>query len=122
MPVELEKIDRYSFPSGLLDFTVRSDGELLYAACMDGIYELPLSSFTPAQAVVNEADKDITKDKKDNSEKSKGKAKPQRIGRHGSYVSSVALIESTHSLLTASYDGTFQIRDLSAIGQSPGSE
>jgi WD40 repeat protein len=109
MPVELEKIDRYSLPSGLLDFTVRSDGELLYAACMDGIYELPLLSLTPEQSATNKSDKD----KKD---KLKEKAKPHRIGRHGSYVSSVALIESTHSLLTASYDGTFQIRDLSANG------
>ncbi|MCY2986088.1 MAG: hypothetical protein NTY15_20860 [Planctomycetota bacterium] len=117
MPVQLEKIDRYSFPSGLLDFTVRSDGELLYAACMDGIYELPLSSLassslTPEQPAANESDKE-------KNEKLKGKTKPRRIGRHGSYVSSVALIESTHSLLSASYDGIFQIRDLSGSGTVP---
>ena len=117
MPVELEKIDRYSFPSGLLDFTVRSDGELLYAACMDGIYELPLPSLAPEQTAGNDSDKD--KDKTDKKERPKAKAKARRIGRHGSYVSSVALIESTHSLLSASYDGTFQIRDISATEAVP---
>lgn len=88
MTIELKKIDRYAFPSGVLDFAVMSDGQRLYAACMDGIYEL---QFT---------------------EPSKEKAKPKRIGRHESYVSSVALIESTHSLLSTAYDGTFQIRNL----------
>ena len=88
MTIELKKIDRYAFPSGVLDFAVMSDGQQLYAACMDGIYEL---QFT---------------------EPSKEKAKPKRIGRHESYVSSIALIESTHSLLSTAYDGTFQIRNL----------
>lgn len=91
MTIELEKIDRYAFPSGVLDFAVRSDGQRLYAACMDGIYELPFA------------------------EPAKEKSKPFRIGRHGSYVSSVALVESANTLLTAAYDGTFQVRDLAAI-------
>ena len=90
MTIELKKIDRYAFPSGVLDFAVMSDGQQLYAACMDGIYEL---QFTEPS-------------------KEKEKAKPKRIGRHESYVSSIALIESTHSLLSTAYDGTFQIRDL----------
>ncbi len=88
MIIEFEKIDRYSFPSGMLDFAVKLDGQRMYAACMDGIYELPLA------------------------DASTEKAKPHRIGRHGSYVSSVALIESTNKLLTTSYVGTFQVRDL----------
>ncbi len=88
MTIELKKIDRYSFPSGVLDFAVKSDGQRLYAACMDGIYKLELA------------------------EPTKEKDKPKRIGRHGSYVSSVALMESTHSLLTTAYDGTFQVREL----------
>ncbi len=92
MPVQLEKIDRYSFPSGIMDFVVRSDGERLYAGCMDGLYRLPLPIESPS--------------------KDKPKIKPTRIGTHGSYVSSIALIESTNSLLSAAYDGTFQIRKL----------
>ncbi len=93
MAVQLEKIDRHSFPSGVMDFAVNSEGDRLYAGCMDGIYELRLPAANPS----NE------------------KVKPTRIGRHGSYVSSVGLIESTHSLLSASYDGTFQIRGLSGV-------
>lgn len=88
MKIELNKIDRYAFSSGVLDFAVMADGLRLYAACMNGIYELQFE------------------------DSAKEKAKPKRIGRQGSYVSSVALIESTQSLLTAAYDGTFQIRDL----------
>ena len=95
MTIELNKIDRYAFPSGVLDFAVMSHGQRLYAACMDGIYELHFA------------------------EPAKEKAKPKRIGRHASYVSSVALIESTHSLLTAAYDGTFQIRDLAGSLAGP---
>ena len=95
MTIELNKIDRYAFPSGVLDFAVMSHGQRLYAACMDGIYELHFA------------------------EPAKEKAKPKRIGRHASYVSSVALIESTHSLLTAAYDGTFQIRDLAGSLEGP---
>ena len=88
MTIELEKIDRYSFPSGVLDFAVKSDGQRMFAACMDGIYELPLA------------------------DASTEKAMSHRIGQHRSFVSSVALIESTNKLLTTSYDGTFHVRDL----------
>ena len=95
MTIELKKIDRYAFPSGVLDFAVMSDERQLYAACMDGIYEL--------QFAASEMEK----------------TKPKRIGRHGSYVSSVSLIESTQSLLTAAYDGTFHIRDLSGSLAGP---
>jgi len=65
MPVELEKIDRYSFPSGVLDVTLRSDGELLYAACMDGIYELPLTHLVTDDPARNEiAPNDSVKEEK----------------------------------------------------------
>ena len=103
MTIELEKIDRYSFPSGVLDFTVKSDGKRLFAACMDGIYELQFPESVSEGKDSGEAIKD---------EKSKAKASPYRIGRHNSYVSSIALIESNNMLLSTSYDGTFQIRDL----------
>ncbi len=102
MTIELKKIDRYAFPSGVLDFAVMADGLRLYAACMDGIYELQFED--PVK------------------EKEKEKGKPKRIGRHRSFVSSVALIESTHSLLTAAYDGTFQIRDLAGSLAGPATD
>ena len=103
MTIELEKIDRFSFPSGVLDFQVKSDGKWLYAACMDGIYALPFDASDSVEPTTAEKPK---------GEKSKTKTKPHRIGRHGSYVSSIALIESSNFLLSTSYDGTFQIREL----------
>ena len=103
MTIELEKIDRYSFPSGVLDFIVKSDGKRLYAACMDGIYELPFRDSNSSEPTAAEATK---------GEKANSTSKPHRIGRHGSYVSSIALIESSNALVSTAYDGTFQIREL----------
>ena len=73
-------------------FALKSNGKGIYAGCMDGIYELVLPK----------------------PEDANSKSKPTRIGSHGSYVSSVALIESSQSLLSAGYDGTYQIRKLIA--------
>jgi WD40 repeat protein len=113
MTIELEKIDRYSFPSGILDFALKSDEKRLFAACMDGIYEL---SFPDSES--NES----APDEKSKDGKSTAKTKPHRIGRHASYVSSIALIESSNVLVSTAYDGTFQIRELPIATTAPSSE
>ena len=91
MPIALEKLDRIAFPMGVMDLSVHSDGLMAYAACMDGIYQCALPVDPKA------TDKPI----------------PTRIGQHTSYVSGIALMESNSSLVSTSYDGTLQIRDLS---------
>ena len=91
MPIALEKLDRIAFPMGVMDLSVHTDGLMAYAACMDGIYQCALPVDPKA------TDKPI----------------PTRIGQHTSYVSGIALIESNSSLVSTSYDGTLQIRDLS---------
>jgi WD40 repeat protein len=92
MPIELEKIDRVSFPMGIMDLAVTSDGSTAYAACMDGVYAYRFPS-----------------DSKDSATE---KSKPIRIGQHTSYVSGIGLIESSLSLISTSYDGSIQFRDL----------
>lgn len=90
MKIELERIDRTSFPMGIMDLAVASDGSKAFAACMDGLYEHRFS-------VPNEGT-EITK--------------PFRIGMHSSYVSGIRFIESSSSLISCSYDGTVQCRNL----------
>ena len=90
MPIELEKLDRIAFPMGIMDLAVRSDGLMAYAACMDGIYQCSLQ-------VERKADE---------------KPIPICIGRHSSYVSGIALVESKSTLVSTSFDGTLHIRDL----------
>lgn len=92
MKIELEKNGRYSFPMGVLDVTFRIDEQRAYVACMDGIYALEIPP----------------RDSKD------AKPKPVCIGRHSSYVSGVALLKDDRELATTAYDGTLQIRNLSA--------
>jgi WD40 repeat protein len=91
MPIELEKIDRTSFPMGVMDLAVQRDGRAAFVGCMDGIYrcEFPTEDSPQDQVPL-----------------------PICIGRHGSYVSGVALHQSKSSLISASYDGTIQIRNL----------
>lgn len=90
MSIALEKLDRIAFPMGIMDLSIRSDGLMAYAACMDGIYQCVL----PVDP------------------KASDKPNPVRIGQHTSYVSGIALLESNSSLVSTSYDGTLQIRDL----------
>jgi len=90
MKIELEKTGRYSFPMGILDFALRGDEQVAYAACMDGVYSLAI----PARDAKEE------------------KPKPICIGRHSSYVSGVGLLKDDAELATAAYDGTLHIRQV----------
>lgn len=90
MKIELEKTGRYSFPMGILDVAIRDDEQRAYAACMDGLYSLAIPP----------------RDAKDE------KPKPVCIGRHGSYVSGVALSKDGSEITTTAYDGTLQVRPL----------
>ena len=92
MKIELEKNGRYSFPMGILDIAIRSDEQRAYAACMDGLYSLAI----PARDAKDE------------------KPKPVCIGRHGSYVSGVALTKDEAEITTTAYDGTLHVRPLAA--------
>ena len=96
MKIELERTGRYSFPMGILDLAVRADEEFAYAACMDGVYALAIPS----------------RDSKDE------KPKPVCLGRHGSYVSGVALLKEESELASTAYDGTLQIREVSKGSQA----
>jgi hypothetical protein len=88
MKIELTKTGRYSFPMGVMDLAVRQDDRIAYAACMDGVYALPL----PAREAGDE------------------KPKPICLGRHASYTSGVGLLLDDASIATSGYDGMFQIR------------
>jgi hypothetical protein len=129
MTIELEKADRFAFPTGILDLVVTADGQRAYAACMDGIYQLDLPPL-PARTVEktdkanpasdekapakSSTDKPGTADKPTDTD-APPKPKPKRIGQHDSYVSGIGLIESTGKLLTTAYDGSFHIRDLTKL-------
>ena len=92
MKIELEKNGRYSFPMGILDIAIRGDEQRAYAACMDGVYSLAIPP----------------RDAKDE------KPKPVCIGRHGSYVSGVALLKDDAEITTTAFDGILQVRSLAA--------
>lgn len=98
MKIELEKTDRVAFPTGVLDLAVRTDDQTVYAACMDGLYELSLPAAVPSTS----------------SSSAELKPTPRRFGRHGSYVSGIAINETDATVLSTAYDGTLHIRDLPA--------
>ena len=82
---EAKRIHRHSLPTGVLGLDAKADGTTLYAACMDGVYEL-------------------------NGET--GEAK--KLYAHQSYASGTALFESTGTLVSAGYDGALTWYDLKA--------
>ncbi|MEQ1828776.1 MAG: hypothetical protein ABL921_22625 [Pirellula sp.] len=102
MKIELERTDRIAFPMGILDLAVTADGRKAYAACMDGLYECRF----PQASRSTEADKPT----------------PIRIGAHSSFVSGVGLLEENATIVSTSYDGTFQIRELKEELSSPEKE
>ncbi|MFO1064745.1 MAG: hypothetical protein U0892_12850 [Pirellulales bacterium] len=111
MTIELEKIDRHSFPMGVLDVVIKSDEQTLWAACMDGLYELALPP-------LNESKSETTDGKGDGKPAEPKKTKPRRFGVHGSYVSSVACDEAAGKLYSTAFDGTLHVRDLNAVTSS----
>jgi WD40 repeat protein len=73
----------FKLPSGILGASVSDDGASLVAACMDGVY------------LVDPVNKSS-----------------ERIGRHGSYVSSAAFLPEQNAVVSSGYDGVMQWRDL----------
>ena len=92
MKIELEKTGRYSFPMGIQDIALTADEQRVYAACLDGVYELSLPARDDHEA----------------------KPVPECIGQHASYVSSVALLEQDAEVASTGFDGQLsQLRLLS---------
>lgn len=96
MKIELTKTGRYSFPMGVMDLAIREDDRIAYAACLDGVYALPL----PARDAKEE------------------KPKPVCLGRHASYTSGVGLLRDDASIATTGYDGVLQIRAVNGHASS----
>lgn len=83
MNIELKNAGRWKLPTGVLDFDVAHGGRSLYAASMDGIYRVNLDD-----------------------------GQSERIGKHDSWASGVALVDENRRLVSAGYDGRLQFRDL----------
>lgn len=113
MTIELIRADRFSFSTGIMDLAVRSNGQQAYTACMDGIYELTFPELPPIPGERPEAGKE-EKSKEEKLER----PKPKRIGRHSSYVSGIAILESDDRILSTAYDGTLQFRRLRDLQSS----
>lgn len=79
----------FKLPSGVLGASVSDDGTSLVAACMDGVYLAELVNKTS-----------------------------ERIGQHGSYVSSAAFLPEQHTVVTSGYDGVMQWIDLTTKEQT----
>lgn len=94
--VELKRTDRIALPMGILDLAIQTDQQRAYAACMDGIYAIDFELST---------------------EPDKSKHKLCRIGGHDSYVSSVALVEEYHELITTAFDGSLHVRSVATIAE-----
>lgn len=77
--VSFKLTSHFKLPTGLLGGALSLDGDLLIAACMDGIYQADLKT------------KEF-----------------EKLGEHGSYVSSAAWLHSRGTFLTAGYDGVLK--------------
>ncbi|MCA9036967.1 MAG: hypothetical protein KDA91_17650 [Planctomycetaceae bacterium] len=75
----LNRSQHFKVPTAILGASLSSDSKLLAAACMDGIYLADLSTGTHEQ-----------------------------IGRHSSYVSSVAFLPCQSTVVSGGYDGMLQ--------------
>ncbi|MCA9149661.1 MAG: hypothetical protein KDA92_10195 [Planctomycetales bacterium] len=84
LSVSLQSQQKYTLPTGVLDCEVSADGRMLYAACMDGVYQVPLDG-----------------------------GEPQRLYEHESYASGVHLDPHRDVLISAGYDGQLVWFDLS---------
>jgi WD40 repeat protein len=106
MPFEFNRIDRVSLPMGIMDLAVRDGDRDLFAACMDGIYQIRMGA----------------DDQGDAAEKTdRRRPEIRRIGRHASYVSGVSWASQRNTLITTAYDGTLHFRQL-AEGQDRAAE
>lgn len=82
---ELKRVHRHKLPTAVLGADIRADGRTVFAACMDGVYEL-------------------------NAER----GERRRLYGHESYASGVALFEEAGTLVSAGYDGALIWFDLAA--------
>lgn len=82
---EVRRVNRHMLPTAVLGADVRADGSTLYAACMDGVYEV-------------------------NAEN----GEPRKLYAHESYASGVVLLEAAGTLVSAGYDGALTWYDLKA--------
>lgn len=86
---EAKRLQRIMLPTSVFGLDAAADGKALYAACMDGVYEV--------------------------QEVQEGKAGiPRRLYTHESYVSGVTLFENAGTLVSAGYDGHLVWWDLAA--------
>ncbi len=83
--VKLTKQASHEMPSGVLGIAHGADEDRLFAACIDGVYELSLSD-----------------------------GKHRRLYEHQSYVSSVAYLPTHKTLVSAGYDGALHWYDLAS--------
>lgn len=82
---ELKRLQRHMLPTAVLGLDSRPDGKLLYAACMDGVYELNGES-----------------------------GEHRQLYKHESYASGALLLPKANTLVTGGYDGVLTWWDLAA--------
>jgi WD40 repeat protein len=80
---QARRLHRHKLPTGVLGLDSRADGKVLYAACMDGVYEV-------------------------NGET----GERRRLYEHKSYASGAALFEGAGTLVSAGYDGALTWYDV----------
>ena len=81
--IELKRSARHKLPTGVLDIATRPGAEMIYAACMDGVYRLD-----------------------------PGTGEHRRLTRHRSYSSGVVCLPEAPMLITAGFDGALLWFDL----------
>lgn len=79
-----QRLHRHTLPMGVLGLCACEDEQKLYAACMDGVYEVSADSGDFA-----------------------------KFYEHDSYVSGIAYIYENHTLVSSGYDGALRWFDLS---------
>lgn len=84
MKIQVERINDFKLPTGILDVASTSDGGMLAAGCMDGVYQID-----PANRSF------------------------ELLDVHSSYVSSVQLLNEDRTVVSAGYDGNLHWIDLS---------
>ncbi|MEO2016444.1 MAG: hypothetical protein ABGZ53_18965 [Fuerstiella sp.] len=88
-PTSLNQTARFKLPTGIMGASVSDDGTSLVAACMDGVYLVD-----------------------------PGNESSEKIGQHGSYVSSAAFLPEQNAVVSAGYDGVVQWIDLTTKEQT----
>lgn len=90
LKVEAKRLHRHMLPTSVLGVDARGDGSSLYAACMDGVYEVHAEN-----------------------------GQHRKLYTHESYASGVVLFEKEQRLVSAGYDGCLIAFDLAAGKPQP---